>query len=300
MPAAASIDGLLVLDKPPGITSRDAVNRAARWFPRRTRIGHTGTLDPLATGVLVLCVGAATRLSEYVQRMPKTYEAGLLLGVCSDTDDADGQVQPVPGVNPPTRERIAEALRDFIGRLDQVPPAFSAAKVAGERAYDRAREGEALDLAARQVEVYGIDLVAYAYPRLQLEVSCGKGTYIRSLARDLGQTLGCGAIVETLRRTKVGPFTAQRALNLDADATQALQSLQPPAAAVMSLPNVTLNAQAIEHMRQGKLASAPAPLRAEGTEVAVFDDKGCMAAVATVRADGLLQPTKVLAPPKTE
>jgi tRNA pseudouridine55 synthase len=299
MTVSDTIDGLLVLDKPPGITSRAAVNRAARWFSRRTRIGHTGTLDPLATGVLVLCVGAATRLSEYVQRMPKTYEAGLLLGVRSDTDDADGRVQPVAGAAPPTHDQVAEALQGFIGRLAQVPPAYSAAKVAGERAYNLAREGEAPGLAAREVEVHGIDLVAYDYPQVQLEVRCGKGTYIRSLARDLGQVLGCGAIVQTLRRTRVGPFTTHSALSLDADATQAAQSLQPCGAAVTSLPIVTLNAQAIERMRQGKLALPPITLAAEVSEVAVFDETGRLAAVAEVRGKGLLQPTKVLPPPRT-
>src|SRR5713101_3174929 len=137
-----AINGLLVVDKPSGMTSRDVVDRAARWFPRRTRVGHTGTLDPLATGVLVLCIGQATRLTEYVQRMGKTYRAGLRLGARSDTDDADGTITPAAVDQPPGQEPVQVALEQFIGEVDQVPPAHSAAKVAGRRAYDLARRGE--------------------------------------------------------------------------------------------------------------------------------------------------------------
>src|SRR5215470_17408950 len=129
-------EGLLVLDKPGGMTSREAVDRALRWFPRGTRIGHTGTLDPLATGVLVLCVGSATRLTEYVQQMSKVYQTTVRLGARSDTDDADGTITPVEGVTPPTREQLEQCLQEFLGEIEQVPPAFSAAKVSGQRAYD--------------------------------------------------------------------------------------------------------------------------------------------------------------------
>src|SRR5947209_7070555 len=188
-------DGLLVLDKPGGMTSRAAVDRALRWFPRRTRIGHTGTLDPLATGVLVLCLGAATRLTEYVQRMAKTYRSTFLLGARSDTDDADGTITPVAGATPPGGGAVVEALASFVGTIEQVPPAFSAAKVTGRRAYDLARAGQNVDLAPRPVTIYGIDLLACAYPRLELEVHCARGTYIRALARDLGARLGCGGYI---------------------------------------------------------------------------------------------------------
>ena len=134
-----SYDGLLVLDKPGGVTSRDAVDAALRWFPRRMRMGHTGTLDPLATGVLVLCLGAATRLAEYVQRMSKTYVTELRLGARSDTHDADGVVTPVATTAPPDAATVAVCLSGFIGAIEQTPPAYSAAKVAGRRAYDLAR-----------------------------------------------------------------------------------------------------------------------------------------------------------------
>src|SRR5882724_8446763 len=129
-----AFDGLLVLDKPGGMTSRDAVDLALRWFPRGTRVGHTGTLDPLATGVLVLCIGSATRLTEYVQDMKKTYRAGILLGSRSDTDDADGTVAPVSVSKPPDRDTVARCLERFVGEIEQMPPDYSAAKVTGQRA----------------------------------------------------------------------------------------------------------------------------------------------------------------------
>src|SRR5207237_473626 len=144
-------DGLLVLDKPHDLTSRAAVDRAMRWFPRGTKLGHTGTLDPLATGVLVLCIGRATRLTEFVQEMPKIYLTEITLGARSATDDAEGPITPVEIASPPSRAAIEAALPTFVGMIDQVPPAFSAAKLAGRRAYDLAREGRATELATRSV-----------------------------------------------------------------------------------------------------------------------------------------------------
>src|SRR5438270_8450848 len=179
--ASSDWHGLLVLDKPLGETSRAAVDRAQRWFPRGTRLGHTGTLDPLATGVLVLCVGHATRLTEYVQAMGKTYVTDVTLGARSATDDAEGPVTPVPDARPPDRPAVEAAVAGFVGSIEQVPPAFSAAKVTGRRAYDLARQGAAVNLTARTVRIDGIDILEYAYPTLRLEVRCGKGTYIRSV-----------------------------------------------------------------------------------------------------------------------
>jgi tRNA pseudouridine55 synthase len=287
--------GLLVLDKPAGMTSRDVVDRAQRWFPRGTRLGHTGTLDPLATGALVLCVGAATRLAEYVQDMDKSYRAGLLLGAQSDTDDADGTVTPVAVDRPPAAEEVGRCVRGFVGDIDQVPPAYSAAKVTGRRAYDLARRGHEVSLTPRRVRVYCIDVLAFAYPHLELEVRCGKGTYIRSLARDLGERLGCGALVTALRRTRVGPFAAEGALTLEADPATARSRLLPVSAAVAGLPRVNLSASATSRLRQGQrvpLGDVPAESRA----VAVFDQAGTLVAVASVDRDkGLLRPEKVLA-----
>jgi tRNA pseudouridine55 synthase len=291
----SSFHGLLVLDKPGGMTSREAVDRALRWFPRGTRVGHTGTLDPLATGVLVLCVGTATRLTEYVQRMGKTYRTGLRLGARSDTDDADGTITPAPVERPPDRDEVLRRLAEFVGALDQVPPAHSAAKVTGRRAYDLARRGEEVSLQPRRVEVYGIDLLGYEYPQLELEVRCGKGTYIRSLARDLGERLGCGALVETLRRTRVGPFEPGGAVPLDADAATVRSRLLPVSAAVAELPGVTLDPGEVVRLRQGQ--AVPLPGDAAGDEVAVYDGAGGLVAVAVLdRARRCLRPEKVLPP----
>jgi tRNA pseudouridine55 synthase len=291
--------GLLVLDKPGGITSRDAVNRAQQWFRHGTRLGHTGTLDPLATGVLVLCVGLATRLTEYVQRMAKTYRTGILLGARSATDDADSAIVPVSGAKAPQQEELESALRAFVGDIEQVPPAFSAAKLTGRRAYDLARAGKQVDLGPRRVQIFSIDVLGYAYPRLELEVRCGKGTYIRSLARDLGERLGCGALVETLRRTRVGPFEASAGICLDAEPAAARAHLLPVAAAVAELPALHVSADLARRLSQGQgIAIEQFTLPAGCSELAVFGPGGSLFAVA--RADwgrGLLLPEKVLGAP---
>jgi tRNA pseudouridine55 synthase len=287
-------DGLLVLDKPGGITSRAAVDRALRWFPRRTRVGHTGTLDPLATGVLVLCVGPATRLTEYVQRMGKTYTSVFRLGARSDTDDADGTVTEVPGAAAPDPARVRACLAGFVGPIEQVPPAYSAAKVTGRRAYDLARGGREVALGARRVEVYGIDVLRYEYPELEVEVRCGKGTYVRSLARDVGERLGCGAYVSALRRTRVGAFTAEGALSPEADAETARSALLPAGLALAGLPRVTLDERQAGQVRRGQGVPWAGP-PAEAGEVAVLDASGRLVAVGSHDpARGVLRPVKVL------
>jgi tRNA pseudouridine55 synthase len=292
------VEGLLVLDKPAGATSRTVVDRALRWFPRRKRIGHTGTLDPLATGVLVLCLGNATRLAEYVQLMRKTYRTRLLLGARSDSDDADGVITPVAAAIAPYAARVAACAAEFIGEIQQVPPAYSAAKIAGRRAYDLARRGEEISLRPRPVRIFRIDVLVYVYPHLELEVHCGKGTYIRSLARDLGERLGCGALVQTLRRTRVGPFTAEGALTLDAEAEAARARVLPVEMAVAELPRLVLPESAEKRLCQGQAIVIPAtggtPVPPSG-EVAIFNEAGRLTAVAVFDPRRqMLQPVKVL------
>jgi tRNA pseudouridine55 synthase len=290
--ANSGTHGLVVIDKPAGITSRDAVNRAQGWFPRRTRLGHTGTLDPLATGVLVLCVGNATRRAEYVQRMPKTYRAGIVLGARSDTDDADGTVTLAETAAPPSAQ-VRAALDAFLGPIAQVPPAFSAAKVDGRRAYDLARRGNEVTLAARVVTIHAIDVLHYEYPRLEVEVRCGKGTYIRALARDLGERLGCGGYIETLRRTRVGCFDVAEAIMLDADPAQARRVLLPLALAVSELPRLDLAAETVARLRQGQALPLGA-LDAAPAEVALFDEHGELVAVGAVDVERrCIRPSKV-------
>jgi tRNA pseudouridine55 synthase len=288
--------GLLVIDKPAGITSRDVVNRAQGWFARGTALGHTGTLDPLATGVLVLCIGKATRLAEYVQHMPKTYRAGMILGGHSDTDDADGTIAATPPAIAPALAEVRANLLLFVGTISQVPPAFSAAKVTGRRAYALARKGKQVSLAARTVTIYAIDVQRYEFPLLELEVRCGKGTYIRALARDLGERLGCGGYIQTLRRTRVGCFDVAAALPFDADAETARRALLPLALAVSDLPRLTIAATDVDRLRLGQ-ALALAGVDAAASEVAVLDERGELIAVGTVdRQRRCIRPGKVIAP----
>jgi tRNA pseudouridine55 synthase len=233
------------------MTSRDVVNRVQRWFPRRTKIGHTGTLDPLATGVLVVCVGAATRLAEYVQAMGKSYAARFRLGATSSTDDADGDVTEMPNAPVPTREQIDAALAGFVGLIEQLPPAVSALKIDGQRAHDLARRGKVVPLAPRPVRIDAIRVTGYEWPCLDVEVDCGKGTYIRSIARDLGAALGCGGLVQTLRRTRIGPFEVVQGVGLDASSVKLL----PMTAAVQDIVKLRLSADDAKRIFRGQSIS---------------------------------------------
>lgn len=281
------LHGLLVLDKPGGMTSRDAVNRLQSRLPRRTKIGHTGTLDPLATGVLVVCLGHATRLAEYVQAMKKTYRATFRLGATSATDDADGAITPVPDARPIDRESLDQALGSFIGEIEQTPPAFSAAKVDGRRAHDLARAGAEVELQPRRVSIERIVVEHYAWPRLDIEVLCGKGTYIRSIARDLGTRLGCGGLVETLRRTRVGPFTPEMAIPLDAEFEMMRARLRPMLEAVGELPRVAVDPADAARLRHGQ------PIRAQGIGTTAITLGEELIAVGEPDGDWL-RPVKVL------
>lgn len=203
--------GVLVIDKPRGWTSMDVCARVRSRLrrggaPKRIKVGHTGTLDPMATGVLVVLVGRATRLCERLMADRKTYEAQIDLSATSDTDDAEGRVTRVEVARRPTREEVEAAAGRFVGRIQQVPPAHSAVHVGGRRAYALAREGKAVDLGPRAVDVHAFRVTAYEWPCVGVEVECGKGTYIRSLARDLGAALSCGGMLTALRRTRSGEF----------------------------------------------------------------------------------------------
>jgi tRNA pseudouridine55 synthase len=208
--------GFINVDKPAGMTSHDVVDVVRRRLPRRTKVGHAGTLDPFATGVLVLGIErAATRRLALVQKQPKRYHAEVTLGATSTTDDPEGEIEHVAGARPPSAEEVRQALAPFVGEIEQAPPAHSAVHVGGRRAYELARKGGALELPPRQVTVHDIQLVEYAWPTLTLDICCGTGTYIRALARDLGETLGVGGYCSALRRTAVGPFTTDAAVPLD-------------------------------------------------------------------------------------
>lgn len=207
--SAGSVDGLLGVDKPTGWTSHDVVDFARKRLAIR-KVGHTGTLDPLATGVLVLCVGRATRLSVYLSGLDKEYDATVRLGVRTDTLDADGQViADESGSVPASVSDVEAMLEEFRGTIHQVPPMYSARKVGGRKLYELARKGQEIEREARPVTIHSLEAVAYDPPDLRLRVQCSSGTYIRVLADDLGNRLGCGGHIVELRRTRVGSVTLE-------------------------------------------------------------------------------------------
>ena len=260
MPRARSkglpIHGWLCLDKPAGMTSTEAVTRVRR-ITRARKVGHGGTLDPLATGVLPIALGEATKTVAYVMEGRKQYRFTVRLGEARTNDDAEGEVIARSERRPTTAE-IEAALPTFLGRIEQVPPRFAAVKVDGERAYDLARRGETVELAARPVEVDGFDLVERPDPdHVIFEVVCGRGTYVRALVRDLGDRLGCLAHVVALRRLRVGPFGVADALSLPAleqlVADDALpQALLPVASALGELPALALTEPQAHRLRAGQ------------------------------------------------
>ncbi len=210
-----NLHGILVVDKPRGMTSHDVVARIRRLL-RERRVGHGGTLDPAAEGVLPVAVGAATRLIQQVQESRKRYLAHIVLGIETDTADIEGRIIAVSRVDAPDRAAVDAALARFLGTLVQVPPVYSAVKVGGEALHRRARRGEEVEVPARTVTIHQINLMAYRFPDLVVDVDCGSGTYIRSLARDLGRALGTSAYLHYLLRVSTGPFDLAQAWTLDA------------------------------------------------------------------------------------
>lgn len=285
----SEINGWLVLDKPLGITSRAAVDWSVRWFPKKTPLGHTGTLDPLATGILVLAVGRATRLAEYVQRCDKVYESVFTLGSTSATDDSEGPIVETTEATDPGRDRIESTLATFVGSINQVPPAFSAIKIGGKRAYKFARAGRPVAISTRTVRVDRITLLNYRYPRLHVRIRCGQGTFIRSLARDVGERLGCGAYVSELRRLSVGSFNADDVTPWNVESP----ILLPLDRGVGELKWETIPKPDVSRFRHGQTIIAPEQATPDD-ELACFDDTGRLVAVARVLPNSRLQPVKVM------
>jgi tRNA pseudouridine55 synthase len=253
--------GFLNVDKPPGSTSHDVVAAVRRGASLR-RVGHAGTLDPLARGVLILAIGQATRLTEYLLTSDKAYIADLVLGITTDTYDAEGQViaqKPVPtGLD---RSSVEQVLPRFLGEIDQVPPVYSALKVRGKPAYARVRAGESVSLKARRVTIRDIQVMSFEPPNLRLAVSCSAGTYIRSLAYDLGQVLGTGAMLGGLIRTASGRFSITDSVALqDLAAGFADGSWQdyllPAGFALAGMPQVVLGGEQVEDIRHGRAIPA--------------------------------------------
>ncbi len=294
-----SLYGLIILDKPPGATSRRAVDQVVRLV-KPAKVGHAGTLDPLASGVLVVGIGAATRLVEYVQSMPKTYQATFLLGRSSTTEDVEGDMTFHDDAPRPTLAALEQAALQLAGETLQRPPAFSALKVAGRRAYALARAGEAVELAARPVQIHRIAITRYEYPELCCDVDCGSGTYIRSLGRDLAEMVGTTAVMSALVRTAIGPFTLDRAIAPnDLSRENIDERLLPAVLAVRGLmPERRVSAEGLARLANG-LAIDAGQLSLDGSvvagDVAALDASGRLAAIVRRRDDGQYTPVKYLA-----
>lgn len=297
----ASVSGVLNLDKPEGWTSHDVVARVRRLTGVR-QVGHAGTLDPMATGVLVVCMGPATRLAEYLATEPKVYLAEITLGVATDTYDAMGRPtaeSPVPVLSQKDLDTTLDAFR---GNIMQTPPAYSALKQDGEALYKRARRGEAVAPPARPVTVHELAVLTFDGTVIQARISCSAGTYVRSLAHDLGQALGCGAHLSALRRTAVGRFSVEEALTLDdlaraAEETRWEHLLWPPAAAVAHLPAISVSAAEAARLGHGQDVPGTAPF--PDGPVCALDAAGRLLAI--VRYDGARdawRPVKVFTSPR--
>lgn len=284
-------NGILTLNKPPGLSSRQAVDLVKRLV-RPAKVGHAGTLDPLASGVLVVCIGKATRLIEFVQQMPKRYRATFLLGRTSPTDDIEGEIVELLDPPIPRRAQIESACKQFVGIIEQRPPAFSAIKVAGKRAYDLARGGKAVELAPRPVAVYEIAVLAYEYPRLTLDVRCGAGTYIRSLGRDLAQSLGTGAVMSELVRLAIGAFTIEQPIDpRRLTQSELAAAIQPPQVAVADLPTIVLDEREIGYLAHGRsLEHVHNECQKAHPLLVAVDQKQQMVAVLKRGDDGALWP----------
>ena len=282
---AEDVDGVLVVDKPAGPTSHDIVNRARRAF-RLRRIGHTGTLDPFATGVLPLCLGRATRLARFLGGGEKVYRAGVRLGFATSTDDLTGEPLSEPKELRLDEGEVRQILNTFVGTHDQLPPAYSARKVDGRRSYDLARKGQEVPRTARPVTIHAIELLGLEEAGIDIEVRCARGTYIRSLARDLGEALGVGAHLSSLRRTRSGAFELEQAVSAD-DLAAGRDRLVALADALPELPAVRVGAEGRDLVRHGRFVTRANVLEGFPDEpverVRILDESGTLLALAVPR-----------------
>jgi tRNA pseudouridine55 synthase len=283
--------GILNIDKPAGMTSRDVVNGVQRLV-RPHKVGHAGTLDPLATGVLVVCLGKATRLIEYVQQQRKQYVGAFEFGLTSDTEDVEGEVQRAAGAAEPSIDEIQLALPRFLGEISQRPPAYSALKVGGKRAYALARRGETVNLAPRQITIHRLTLVEYRYPRLVLDIVCGSGTYVRSLGRDIAESLNSCAVMTSLRRTAVGRFRSEQSVpfsELNAESIDA--HIISPLMALEQLRRITLSAAEQNELVHGRrIANQGLP---PGSQAAGITHDGHLIAILEAVDSSWLKPRRV-------
>ena len=285
------VDGVLLLDKPSGMTSNSALQSARRLFSA-AKAGHTGTLDPLATGLLPVCFGEATKFSADLLEADKTYEADLLFGVTTDTGDADGEVLQRRSVGF-ERAELEAALRPFLGRISQIPPMYSALKRDGKPLYELARQGIEVERAPREVTISDLQLLEFGGERCRLRVSCSKGTYIRTLAEDIGNVLGCGAHLTALRRVAVGALRIAEAVTLDhlqeLFEENRAHCLLPPDTLLQTLPAVLLEADAMNRFMHGNPVSvgvAPGKCRVYG--------EGRLLGLGVVDTEGSVHPRRLV------
>lgn len=293
--AKRKIDGVLLLDKPAGMTSNQALQKS-RWLFSAQKAGHTGTLDPFATGLLPLCLGEATKFSQFLLDADKTYLAELTLGTRTSTGDPEGEILETRPVDV-GRADIEAVLPRFVGDIMQVPPMHSALKRDGRPLYEYARKGIEIEREARPVVVHSIDLVSFAADRLSLRVHCGKGFYVRTLAEDVGAALGCGAHLTALRRERVGPFDISDAVTLsELEATPVEQRddrLLPADCLVDALPRLDLDIEAAWQLCHGQAIWQSGLV--VGELLRVYDPAGRFLGVAEVDQDGKAAPRRLLA-----
>lgn len=277
--------GLLNIDKPNGVTSHDVV-AIIRRATRIKKIGHAGTLDPMATGVLVLCLGKATRLSQYAMSHTKVYEAQVHLGVETETYDAEGAITSI-NQSPIPLSALEAVLPQFSGEIEQIPPMYSAIKKGGKKLYELARKGETIEVEARQITIEGLTILSWEFPYVDIRVVCSPGTYIRSLAHDIGQVLGVGGHLSALRRIASGDFRVENAIKLD-KLREAIeqgdwhQYLKSPDLAIANLPSVNLTEEQSNLVRQGRFIELEGDIDIT-TVVAAYDPTGQLVALMESR-----------------
>ena len=285
--------GILNIDKPPAVTSRDVVTQIQRRV-RPHKVGHAGTLDPLATGVLLVCVGTATRLVPYAQRLGKQYRATFRLGQRSSSHDVEEEVEFLQDAPVPSVSAIEQSIPQFVGEVFQQPPKFSALKVAGRRAYALARAGQDPQLVPRRVRIDQIQIVAYDYPELVLQIECGSGTYIRSIGRDLAATLGTSAVMSALTRTAVGDFRVEDAWKLTAEErpvqADIRRHLLPANSVVEHLPQTSVTSDEIERLATGQAIDRVS--HGWRDEVAALDSAGELVAILRPGGESSLRPVR--------
>ncbi len=292
------MEGVVNIDKPAGMTSHDVVQRVRRILGEK-RVGHTGTLDPLATGVLVLCIGKATRIAQYLEAGEKEYEAVMKLGVVTDTLDADGRILETRTCQPPLRETVVSMIQRFVGTIMQQPPAFSAVKVSGIPSYKLARAGKAVPNKPRPVTIHSFELADYEYPFMSVRIRCSKGVYVRSLCADLGNALGLGAHVTKLRRTRSGRFSLGNAVSLEeivetAEAEKLEKSMVTIDDALADVPPIPLAEEEAARVIHGSRVACPtrSETNGRGGLVRLHDPLGRLLALARMEG-GMLRPELV-------